>query len=335
MRRRLGIIAVMMLLPGWAHAQSKTGTTVGTFLAIEPSARIAGMGNAGVAFGDAVDAVYYNPAAIGNLDKRSLSFTHSSWLAGITYDYVAGALPLGHLGNAFTSVTALHSGDMDVRTVDQPLGTGERFSVEDVAIGLGYGRRVAARFSVGLQVNYLQETIWNSSLGALTFNVGTLYYVSKNGLHIGSSISNWGTQAGFSGRDLRVTYDADPSRYGDNGSLPASAFTGDFGLPVLFRAGIGMPWEWSSQVRGQWEVDAFHPADNDESVSAGGELMLRNTLALRIGYQNLFLEDSELGLTLGAGIQGQLENWDYRFNYAWADQGRLGDTHRVSLALSF
>ena len=194
---------------------------------------------------------------------------------------------------------------------------------------------MATRFSVGLQINYLQETIWNSSLGAFTFNVGTLYYVSRNGLHIGSSISNWGTQAGFSGRDLRVTYDADPSRQGDNGSLPASAFTGDFGLPVLFRAGIGMPWEWSPQVRGQWEVDAFHPADNDESFSAGTEVVVRNTLSLRLGYQNAFLSNSELGLTLGAGIQGQLENWDYRFNYAWADQGRLGDSHRVSLALQF
>lgn len=334
-RRILRNTALLLLVAMSVRAQSKTGTTVGEFLAIEPSARIAGMGNAGVAIADDIDAVYFNPATIGNLERKSISFMHSSWLAGISLDYGAGVLPLGHLGNAFASVTALHSGDIDVRTVDRPLGTGETFSVSDVAIGLGYGRQVASRFSLGVQLNYLQETIWHSSFSTVTINVGTLYQVSSNGLRIGSSISNWGTQAGYQGRDLRVTYDADPTRYGDNGSLPGSAFTDQFALPVLFRVGIGMPWQFNRRARVLWEVDALHPSDNNESLSAGSELLLRNMFSLRVGYQNAFIKESELGWTLGAGIKGQLEAWDYRFNYAWADQGRLGGTHRVALALLF
>ena len=336
MRRRI-LIAVVGLgqLAGTAHAQSKTGATVGDFLTIEPSARIAAMGNAGVAMGEDLDAVYYNPAAIGALDHAGLSFMHSAWLAGISFDYGAGVLPLGGWGSVFASITALHSGDMDVRTVDQPLGTGEKFGVEDVALGLGYGRQITARFAVGLQLNYLQETIWHSSLGAFAFNVGTLYRISKNGLHLGSSISNWGTQSDYSGRDLRVTYDPTPGVNGDNSSLPGSAFAGDFPLPVLFRVGVGMPHQLNRQTRLEWEVDAFHPSDNTESVSAGAELTLRNALSVRAGYQNAFEHDSELGGTLGAGFKGRMEAWDYRLDYAWADHGRLGSTHRVSLALTF
>jgi hypothetical protein len=318
-----------------AAAQSKTGTTIGTFLEIEPSARVTGFGNAGVALGDGVDAAFYNPAAIGRLERPSAFFVHSTWLAGIAYDYGAGVLPLGKWGNGFASVTALNSGDMDVRTVAQPQGTGERFSVNDVAIGLGYGREVTSRFSVGFQFNYLQETIWNSSLGAMTMNVGTLYQLSDNGLHLGSSISNWGTQAGFSGRDLRIAFDADPSRFGDNGQLPATLFTDEFSLPVVFRVGIGARSQLNPQTRLLWEVDAFHPNDNNESLSAGAELLLRKALALRAGYQNAFLQDSELSWTLGAGVLGKLEEWDYRLDYAWADQGRLGGTHRVALAMLF
>ncbi len=333
--RIAGATALLMCLAACAEAQSKAGTTIGSFLTIEPSARIAAMGNAGVAVGDGVDAVYYNPAAIGALDRLSVSFTHSAWLAGITFEYGAALVPLGEWGRAFASVTALHSGDMDVRTVDQPLGTGERFSVDDVALGLGYGRQITARFSVGLQANYLQETIWNSSVGTFTFNVGTLYRISKNGLHVGSSVSNWGTQAGYSGRDLRITYDLDPTRYGDNGSLPGSAFTDDFALPVLFRVGVGMPWQVNPQTRVLWEVDAFHPGDNTESMSAGAEVTLRNTLSLRAGYQNASMADSGLGWTLGAGLGQRLEAWDFRLDYAWADEGRLGGTHRVALALIF
>jgi hypothetical protein len=328
-------VALLTCLATGARAQSKVGTTIGSFLSIEPSARFAAMGNAGVATGDGVDAVYYNPAVIGTLDRLNLSFMHSAWLAGITFEYGAAVVPIGDWGRVFGSVTALHSGDMDVRTVDQPLGTGERFSVDDVAIGVGYGKQITTRFAVGAQINYLQETIWHSSLGSATFNVGTLYRVSKNGLHLGSSISNWGTQAGYSGRDLRITYDLDPTRYGDNGSLPGSAFTGDFGLPVLFRVGAGMPWQVNPQMRVLWEVDALHPADNAESVSAGTEVTLRNQLSLRAGYQNALMADSEVGWTLGAGIAGRLEAWDYRLDYAWADEGRLGGTHRVALALIF
>jgi hypothetical protein len=41
------VLAVFMA--GTAGAQTKTGTTIGTFATIEPSARIAALGNAGVA----------------------------------------------------------------------------------------------------------------------------------------------------------------------------------------------------------------------------------------------------------------------------------------------
>ena len=326
---------LLVAIAGTARAQSKTGAAVGDFLLIEPSARIAGMGNAGVAFGENLDAVYYNPAAIGLLDHIAASFMHSAWLAGISYDYVAGALPMGSWGTAFASVTSLRSGDMDVRTVTQPLGTGEKFSVSDVALGIGYGRQITARFSLGLQANYLQETIWNTSMSAFTFNVGTLYRITRNGLHVGSSISNWGTQAGFDGRDLRITFDPNAGANGNNGSLPGSQFTGTFPLPVLFRVGVGMPHDLGRQARLEWEVDAFHPGDNTESMSAGTELTLMNALSLRAGYQNAFLQDSELSWTLGAGFKGRLENWDYRLDYAWADQGRLGSTNRLALALVF
>src|SRR6185503_7597157 len=96
--------------PGDAHAQSKTGTTVGTFLMIEPDARISGMGNAGVALDFGLDAVYYNPAAAGSLKQTALAFSHSEWIAGINYNHVTTAVPLGSAGVLLGSVTALTSG---------------------------------------------------------------------------------------------------------------------------------------------------------------------------------------------------------------------------------
>jgi long-subunit fatty acid transport protein len=330
----LGALAALFVVSGPALAQTKTGTTIAQFLKIEPGARAAGMGNAGVSLYDGIQSVYYNPAALGSLTKSAVQFTHSDWYAGIAYDYAAGALKVG-FGNLFASVTSLSSGDIDVRTVDQPLGTGERYSVSDLALGLGIGRQITSRFGAGIQVNYLTESIWHTSMNALTLNVGTVYMLSENGARIGASISNLGTTARFTGGDLAIQYDNDPNANGDNSSLPADQFTDDFPVPILFRAGITVPRQLSPDSKVLLQVDAFHPSDNTESVSGGAEWMLKDVLAIRAGYQKLFEQDSDLGLTAGAGLQGNLGDLLFSADYAWAAHTSLDDTHRITFVISF
>ncbi|MFN0151163.1 MAG: PorV/PorQ family protein [bacterium] len=323
------------LAPARAWAQSKAGTAIGQFMLIEPSARVSAMGNAGVAIFDGIQSVYYNPAALGQVNQWSAQFTHSAWIAGIAYDYAALAIPVRNVGTFFASFTALNSGDISVRTVEQPLGTGERFDVSNLALAAGYGRQFTERFAAGAQINYIEETIWHSSLRTVTFNVGTVYRLSAHGLQIGSSISNYGTKAGYNGRDLRVQFDNDPTRYGDNSSLPAEQFTDDFLVPVLFRVGVSLPRDIGENSRLLLAVDALHPADNTESMSLGAEWVWKTTLGLRAGYQDIAQEDSEVGLTMGAGVQGDLDTYTFNIDYAWADHGRLDDTHRMTFAVMF
>ena len=328
---------VLMILSSssLALAQSKTGTTIGQMLLIEPSARATAMGNASVALYDEVASVYYNPGAMGQLNEYGVHFTHSLWLADIKYDYAAAFIPAGGFGNLFFSLTALNSGEINVRTVAQPLGTGERYSVSNLALGLGYGRALSDRFSVGVQLTYLQETIWHSSLSTFGLNVGTIYRVSENGLRLGASISNFGLQAGYSGRDLRIQYDLDARKYGDNSALPGEVVTQDFSLPVLFRVGMSLPYKFHHNHQILLTVDAFHPNDNTESMSLGAEWSFLNAFALRGGYQNLFLKDSEVGLTAGAGLHYDFQGFVFKFDYSWADYGRLENAQRFSLGLTF
>ncbi len=222
-----------------------------------------------------------------------------------------------------------------MRTVDQPLGTGERYTVSDVALSLGYGREITSRFAAGIQVNYVNETIWHSSLNVFTLSVGTLYRVSEDGLRIGSSLSNLGTRSAFDGRDLAIQYDNDPSTNGDNSSLPGKRLTDEFPVPILFRVGLSLPRQLSPDSRVLFAVDAFHPSDNTESVSGGAEWSWKNTVALRAGYQSLFQEDSDVGLALGLGLRGDLGANAFQFDYAWADHSRLQETHRMTFAVTF
>jgi hypothetical protein len=336
MAKKIAFLAFILVLAATSlWAQSKTGTTIGDFLLIEPSARIAGMGNAGATTYSEIQAAYYNPAAIGMLSSTGVQFSHIPWLAGISYNFAAAALSLGNIGNVYAGVTSLNSGEIDVRTVEQEQGTGERYTVSDIAIGIGYGKQISDRFSVGLQASYLQETIWHTSLNAFALSVGTIYRISADGLHIGASISNFGTRGSFDGRDLRIKYDQNTSVYGDNSVLPGQLVTGDFPLPVLFRVGVGMPLSLGEQNRLNFAVDALHRSDNTESMNFGVEWEFLNILMLRGGYQDLFQKDAETGLTLGVGIRYATDAVQLNFDYGWVDHGRLEKINMLTLGATF
>jgi len=331
---RATVVIMLLLATGApARAQSKVGSTVGAFLRIEPGARGAALGNAGVALPDGIEAVYYNIGAAGLLDRATVAYPHSFWFADISYDYVAGALPGSGKSALFASVTALNSGEIDVRTVDQPLGTGERYDVANTALGIGYGQRITSRFAAGIQVTYATERIWHTSNRILTFNLGTVYRLSEGGAILGFSLANIGPRASYSGGDLAVQYDPDPDVHGTNGALPAEQHTDEFPLPGVFRLGVSVPWSTSPSSHFLFLAEALHPNDNSESANLGVEWTWTDVLALRVGYQTLFQEDGELGPTAGFGVRGALGNNRFELNYAWAGHEYLQDTHRITLVL--
>ena len=332
--RRL-LICLLCLLgsAGPAAAQTKAGTTIAQFMGIEPSAQHAGFGNAGTALAEGIESVYFNPGVIGLLWDTEIQFTHSYWYADIGYDYAAICVPARRWGTLFASVTALNSGDIAVRTVESPLGTGENFTVGNTAVGLGFGRQVTSRFAAGLRFNYISERIWHTYQNTMTLDVGTVYAIRENGLQMAFSLSNVGTDSRYAGRDLAIQYDNTDDIYGDNSALPGEQLTDSYPVPILFRVGLSYPYQVSADSRVLLLADALHPNDNAESVNLGAELGWRSSFALRIGYQTLFQTDSEHGLTMGMGIRTNFSERRLRFDYGWANHDHLEATHRLTIAV--
>ena len=96
---------------------------------------------------------------------------------------------------------------------------------------------------------------------------------------------------------------------------------------------MSYPWQTGESSRMTFAVDAFHPSDNTESISTGIEWTWRESISLRAGYQNLFQDDSEVGPAFGAGLEGIIEERRFGFDYAWADHGRLDQTHRLTFVV--
>jgi len=146
MKRLLTVVLICGSAVFVASAQSgsqdvsKSGTTAAAFLEIGVGAQAVGMGGAYVSVANNATALHWNPAGVASLSEMTIDVVHTNWIADTRFDFAGAVLPLGSVGTLGFSLTALSMGDMKVRTVEMPEGTGEYFSAGDLAAGISYAR---------------------------------------------------------------------------------------------------------------------------------------------------------------------------------------------------
>lgn len=344
---RLALLLAALMLAPPALAQtfgdapergtiSKVGTTSAQFLKIGVGARAIALGGAFVAEANDLSALYWNPAGLARIQGSEVLMAYTQYLADINYNFAGFGTSLGNLGTISASLIYLDSGEMDVRTTDQPEGTGERFKVQDMALQLSFARALTDRFSIGTTVKYIREQVWHSAASAFAFDIGVLFTTPYDRLRLGANMANFGPKMQMSGRDIIFSQDPGQSQEGNVEIVNAEFLMDAHPLPLLFRVGLA----WDAVDLGDHRLvvlsDAAHPNDNSEYINVGAEYSFRGLIAFRGGYRNLFELDGEQGLTLGAGLDLRLDrSMRVRFDYAYADFGRLEQTHWYTLNLSF
>lgn len=334
---KLKIISIF-LLAGFlsAFSQTKVGSTAAPFLNIGIGPRAIAMGGGFAATANDVTALYWNPAGISRTEYNEAMFAHTNWFADITFNWAGAKVNLGDLGAIGLSVTYLDYGKMEVTTLREQDGTGEFFTAKDMSLALSYAYNLTDRFSIGGSVKYINQSIWNSSASAVAFDLGTLFYSEIFNMRIAATISNFGTDMQLSGKDLLVLYDIDPTIYGNNDQILANLRTDSYPLPLLFRVGVALDLLNTQINKITVGVDALHPNDNSESLNIGAEYVFNNFLSLRAGYKNLFLKNSEEGLTLGVGLKYDFyPGFGINFDYAYQDFGILKNTQHFSISVRF
>ena len=338
------ILMIALLLPGMALAQidnvqtiTKTGTTAAQFLKIVVDARASAMGGAFAAMRGSISSMHWNPAGLAHMRSMEAMFTHQQWIADVNFNYFAFAFHVDNMGTIGASITSLSIPEDIVRTVDQPEGTGERFSAGDLALNLSYSKELTDRFSIGGNVKYIRQNIWHSNANAFALDIGALFTTPFKNVRLGVSITNFGTNLKMSGRDLKFSTDPDPVNQGNVEFINADYEADSFPLPLVFRVGIAGELIQSENTKVSFGIDALEPNDNASSLNGGIEFSFNETLFLRGGYATLFREDTEEGLTLGAGLQ--YRPWGngskLSIDYAYGDFGLLDSVQRFSLAFTF
>jgi len=330
-------ILLYFAIVGILAGQSKVGTTGAPFLNIAVGPRAISMGSAFVGTANDVTSLFYNPAGAARMQTSGAFFSHSKWIADISYNWAGAVFNMSDMGALGLSVTYLNIGEMEVTTMNEPEGTGEMFTPYGLSFALSYSYNLTDRFSIGGTVKYVSEQIYHTSANAVAADLGVLFTSDIYGLRIGAAIQNFGTDMQLDGKDLYVQHDIDDTQYGNNDQILARLNTDSYPLPLVFRIGIAMDVLDLESHRFTLGVDALHPNDNSESLNLGAEYTFYNLISFRGGYKSLFLDNTdEEGLTLGVGLSYDFApRLGLSFDYAYQDFNQFKETQHFSLGIKF
>jgi hypothetical protein len=364
------LLLIICMLP--LHADfAKLGTSGAQFLKIGTGRGVA-MGEAFVAISDDASAIFWNPSGLATMTGREISFYHNEWIADIRHEYLTAAFPLGGFGTLGLSITALTMGEMEILTLDDPntsiredTGTGQYFNASDYAVGFSFGRMFTDRLAAGITVKAVQEQIWHLTATGVAMDFGIHYNTGFRGLRLAASMSNFGTDIAFSGRDLEFAWDPYPGSSVFYEYLPSALLSTPYPLPLIFRFGIAFDPIATESNRLTIALDLNHPNDNFETLNLGFEYGYLNTLFLRAGYKaytNMEYMRAMTGgeavldtvedrvtypdwgedfmtllnnLTAGVGFHLRTGATEFKIDYAYMNKGIFKATHRLGLTIGF
>jgi len=332
MMKKLFTLLYLMISFSVVYSQNPNlGTSGAQFLEIPVGARATSLGSAFAGFSDDATGVFWNPAGIVRIKNNAAHFSYMNWFDMFDFNAASISFSSEGIGTFAASVIVLQMDKQEVTTEAQPNGTGRYYDAQDLSLGLTYAKYLTDRFSVGLTFKYIRQRIWNESAQGVAFDVGTQYRLDFQNLIIAMKMSNFGADLQFEGEDLIVTHDVNQN-VPKNRLTKAQLETEDFPLPLSFQVGITLDLYTSNFLNIRGGLDAIHPNDNTERITAGIEFSFFDRLFLRGGYKFNY-DDTKY--TFGAGANIPVASTRISFHYAYSLYDILPSVHRISLDLDF
>ncbi len=333
MKRHIKIIVLVLgifVFPNLSKAQlipnfgaQRAGLSTLSFLKNDMSPRSTALSGSSVALNADGFSVFTNPAAIADINMFTASVSNYTLGAGIQQSFVSVLLPREKKLSTFGfSLNILNSGEMDVRTEFQPEGTGEKFYVTNMALGLTYAQQLSDMFSAGLSLKYIHEQIDDFTNSTITADVSFLYKTDYKDLNFAVMIQNFGGSSSISGDDIPTDFNRNLSPEADN-----------YSVPTVFSLGASVvPWKVEKQSL-LFSLQLNHPTDNSENYRIGVEYEYLKLLFLRAGYK--LNVNGQPYPTFGFGLRHRVGGHPLSLNYAANPSEYLGILHTVGLSFSF
>ncbi|MBN2103538.1 PorV/PorQ family protein [bacterium] len=312
----------------------KLGQSTMNFLQVGVIPRASGLGDAYSAVGTGSHSIFYNPAALPEIDGTAEAFVSTTqWIADINYMAGAAALNLKSYGAIGIHFIFVDYGDIigtrllpyDQYSVDSK-GYEETGMVDNVgaySVGLSYARRISQKFLMGGTMKYVGQGLGrvvtpDSSKedfgeNKLAFDMGVKYYTGLKGFRFGMSIRNFATH---------VKYEEITTQ-----------------LPLTFAVGAAidvMEFFRSDESEGDdllLTAEFIHPNNYTERVLVGLEYSIMNMLAIRGGYIS---NHDVLGFNAGIGLTPEISGKKIVVDYSYSSSiSYFDDISRFSIGFVF
>jgi len=293
-----GLMVLVAMTPSILLA-SGAGTTGASILKLGIGARGLGMGEAYSAVGTGVEALYWNPANLVEMERPELMITHNPLVDEVGLNQVAFAFRAGRfvLGGGFQSI-----GQDPIDSYDEAGNRIGDFKASDQVSVFGLGTEVGS-LRVGLASKFYRSEIADVSASGVAFDAGVHM---RNPIWIRLNhalvVRNMGSSVSFLQQedDLPLTF------------LLGNAFKLNSGL--IFSLDVG-------SIKGPGGVVAFGTEWRPFHKTS-------DFVGLRGGYTTRRNKAEKLsGASFGLGLNVKQIDVDY----AWIPFGELGDSHALTL----
>ncbi|MFI5347274.1 MAG: PorV/PorQ family protein [Elusimicrobiota bacterium] len=308
-RPRAAVLALVLAASPAAALNIVTGgpgTSGADFLTIGVGARPLAMGGAfsAVDTGADANAVNWNPAALGFVDKANVTASYSSLFVDENQGYFGYAAPVGKGGGVWAGgFNYLGVSNIERRSTtdtETPIGT---FDNQNYAASLSYARAFGENVTAGGTLKYVRTSLDALKESAMAVDAGVLVRTPVEHLTVGGTMRNLGTNIG-------------PD------SMPLT-FKGGAAYKLLHdKLVLASDIDWlTTERRGYW--------------SLGTEYWVSGNLAVRAGYQLGHGADQLQSKLVGFGAGMGVKFSRFTMDYAFIPYGDLGDTHRMTIGLRF
>jgi len=339
--KKLTIYFLMLLLISLlselskAQENQKLAQTGFQFLSVISDARGAAMAEAMTSLQIGSSALFFNPAGMADMSTFiDISGSTNKWIADINHTAFSFAInPFdGDYGVFGFSIQLVDYGDFYGTVVNRASPQGYEdtgiFSLNSLALGIGYAKQISDRFSIGGQIKWVRQDLGESTipvnirvnpsnedirfadtatigneLSPLVFDFGTQFRTGIKSLVFGMSVRNFSKEV----------------EYVDEGIQAPMVFTLGISMDVIDLL-EELPFKQSLLV----SLDASHYRDHPEQIKVGIDYKLLDMFALRAGYVS---SNDQNDFTYGLGIT----KYGFSFDYSYTPFGVFNNVQRFTV----
>jgi tetratricopeptide (TPR) repeat protein len=306
---RPGVSACLVLGLSASAALGQSTATGGTEDPFElgASARILGMGDAGVALTGDSGGSLQNPALLATVSQGEILVFHAPLFIDTLYDSLGFVQPIS--GSSGLALSLSRLGVDNILQTQNNIEAISTFSTQEWEATLGLGTEVVPGLGLGIQMKGIQEQISTYQGEGVGVDAGLVYRFASSRLDY--------SNLGFSNFDLALSV--------ANMIPPQVTLFQNADNPAeIIRPALGFRYDVSPNGDRIWvTLEGEMTQGGNNIVKAGAEYAFQNTFFARAGFDGI-------SPTAGAGVSLEGLELDYAYN-----QRDLGSLNRFSLVYRF